>query len=69
MFATVRHRTVRTKGALSQETAKLMVLRLIMAAAKTWRRLEGESQLPKVLEGVTFTDGVEVITNDAKHAA
>ena len=69
VFATVRHRTVRTKGALSQETAKLMVFKLIMAAAKTWRRLEGESQLPKVLEGVTFTDGVEVITNDAKHAA
>ena len=69
VFATVRHRTVRTKGALSQETAKLMVFKLIMAAAKTWRRLKGENQLPKVIEGVTFQDGVEVITNDAKHAA
>ena len=69
MFATVRHRTVRTKGALSQETAKLMVFKLIMAAAKTWRRLKGQNQLPKVIEGVTFKDGVEVITNDAKHAA
>ena len=69
MFATVRHRTVRTKGALSQETAKLMVFKLIMAAAKTWRRLKGQNQLPKVIEGVTFQDGVEVITNDAKHAA
>ena len=65
----MRHRTVRTKGALSQETAKLMVFKLIMAAAKTWRRLKGENQLPKVIEGVTFQDGVEVITNDAKHAA
>ena len=69
VFATVRHRTVRTKGALSQETAKLMVFKLIMAAAKTWRRLKGQNQLPKVIEGVTFKDGVEVITNDAKHAA
>jgi hypothetical protein len=29
VFATVRHRTMRTKGALSQDTAKLMVFKLI----------------------------------------
>ena len=46
-----------------------LTFKLIMAAAKTWRRLKGQNQLPKVLEGVTFKDGVEVITNDAKHAA
>ena len=68
VFATVRHRTVRTKGALSQETARLMVFKLVMTAAKTWRRLKGENQLPKVIEGVTVKDGVEVTTNDAKHA-
>ena len=33
-FATVRHRTVRMKGALSQDTARLMVFELIIAAAK-----------------------------------
>ena len=54
VFATVRHRTVRTKGALSQDTARLMVFKLVMAAAKTWRRLKGENQLPKVVDGVTF---------------
>lgn len=69
VFATVRHRTTRTKGALSQETAKLMVFKLVMAAARTWRRLKGENQLPKVIEGVTFKDGVEVINDDAKDAA
>jgi transposase-like protein len=58
LFATVRHRTVRTKGALSQKTAKLMVFKLIQAAAKKWRRLKGANQLPMVIEGVTFTDGV-----------
>lgn len=58
VFATVRHRTVRTKGALSQKTAKLMVFKLVQAAAKTWRRLRGANQLPLVIEGVTFTDGV-----------
>jgi putative transposase len=69
VFATVRHRTVRTKGALSQETAKLMVFKLVMAAARTWRRLKGENQLPKVIEGVRFKDGVEVTTADVKDAA
>ena len=69
VFATVRHRTVRTKGALSQETARLMVFKLVMAAARTWRRLKGENQLPKVIEGVTFRDGVEVTTADAQDAA
>ena len=69
VFATVRHRTVRTKGALSQETARLMVFKLVMAAGRSWRRLKGENQLPKVIEGVTFKDGVEVPTADAKDAA
>lgn len=58
VFATVRHRTVRTKGALSQRTAKLMVFTLVRAASKKWRRLNGANQLPSVIEGVTFTDGI-----------
>ena len=44
-FATVRHHTVRMKGALSQDTARLMVFKLVMAASKSWRRLQGQSQL------------------------
>ena len=67
VFATVRHRTVRTKGALSQKTAKLMVFKLVQAAGKTWRRLKGANQLPRVIEGVTFTDGVAA--NDTKNRA
>ena len=58
VFATVRHRTVRTKGALSQTTARLMVSKLVMAASKSWRRLKGENRLPMVAAGVTSTDGV-----------
>ncbi len=60
VFATVRHRTVRTKGALSQKTARLMVFTLIQAAAKSWRRLNGRNQLPKIIEGIKFRNGVEV---------
>jgi len=48
----------RTKGVLSQKTAKLMVFKLVQAAARTWRRLKGATRLPQVIEGVTFTDGV-----------
>ena len=69
VFATVRHRTVRTKGALSQDTARLMVFKLVTAAAKTWRKLKGENQLPKVIQGVTFRDGVEVTQTPAQTAA
>jgi len=63
VFATVRHRTVRTKGALSQKTVKLMVFKLVQAASKTWRRLNGRNQLPKLIEGIKFADGIAV--NDA----
>ena len=68
VFATVRHRTVRTKGALSQKTAKLMVFTLILAASKKWLRLKGRNQLPKVIEGITFKDGVEA-TDDTENRA
>jgi len=58
VFATVRHRTVRTKGALSQKTVKIMVFTLIRAASKTWRKLKGANQLPLLIEGVKFVDGI-----------
>ena len=69
VFATVRHRTVRTKGSLSSTTAKLMVFKLVIAASKTWRRLQGQNQLPKVIGGVRFQDGVEVTEAPSNHAA
>jgi transposase-like protein len=59
-FATVRHRTVRSKGCLSNKTALAMVFKLAEAAEKSWRRLDGHNQLPKVISGVNFTDGIEV---------
>src|ERR1700684_2550367 len=37
VFATVRHRTVRTEGALSATTAKLMVFKLVIAASHSPR--------------------------------
>jgi putative transposase len=61
-FATVRHRTSRAKGCLSNATALAMVFKLVEAAQKSWRRLDGHNQLPKVVLGATFTDGLEIAT-------
>jgi putative transposase len=69
VFATVRHRTVRTKGALSQKTARLMVFKLIIAAAKSWRRPNGKNRLPMVIDGVKFTDGVALTATSVHRAA
>src|ERR1700747_1044739 len=69
VFATVRHRTVRTKGSLSPTTAKLMVFKLVIAASKTWRRIKGTNKLPKDIEGVRLNDGIEVIHVPANNAA
>ena len=65
-FATVRHRTIRSKGCLSNKTALAMVFKLVEGAQKSWRRLDGHAQLPKLILGVTFADGLEVV---AKRAA
>jgi putative transposase len=68
-FATIRHRTVRSKGCLSNKTALAMIFKLAEAAEKSWRRLDGHNQLPKVILGVKFADGVEVIRSQAQAAA
>jgi transposase-like protein len=69
-FATVRHRTVRSKGCLSNKTALAMVFKLAEDAEKTsWRRLNGPNQLPKLILGVKFADGIEVVRSQAQAAA
>jgi putative transposase len=60
-FATVRHRTIRSKGCLSNATALAMVFKLVDTAQKNWRRLDGHNQLPKVVLGAKFKDGLEVV--------
>ena len=65
----MRHRTIRSKGCLSNKTALAMVFKLVEAAQKSWRRLDGPNQLPKVIQGVKFTDGIEVAAKQAKPQA
>ncbi len=57
-FVTVRHRTIRSNGCLSNRTALAMVFKLLEGTQKSWRRLHGP-QLPKLVLGVTFNDGIE----------
>jgi transposase-like protein len=68
-FATVRHRTVRSMGCLSNKTALAMIFKLAEAAERSWRRLNGHNQLPKIILGVRFADGNEVVRSQAQAAA
>ena len=68
-FATVRHRTIRSKGCLSNKTALAMVFKLVDGAQKNWRKLDGHNQLPKIIDGVKFTDGLEVAASPAASQA
>lgn len=58
VFATVRHRTKRTKGCLSRKTGLAMAFKLMMSAQKKWRKLDGQNRLPELIEGVEFRDGL-----------
>ena len=64
-FATVRLRTVKTKGCLSRKTALAMAFKLILSARRKWRKLDGSNQLAELVEGVPFKDGIKI----TKHAA
>lgn len=62
-FATVRHRTKRSKGCLSRNGMLHMIYKLGMCAQKRWNRLRGFSHLAEVIEGVNFKDGIRVDAN------
>jgi putative transposase len=58
-FGTIRHRTIRTKGCLTRDGMLHMMFKLGQCAEKTWRRVRGFKQLPKVIEGIQFIDGMD----------
>jgi len=57
-FATVRLRTVRTKGCGSRTATLTMVYKLAEQAEKHWRRLNKSELIILVIQGVEFVDGV-----------
>jgi putative transposase len=46
-----------------------MIFKLAEAAEQTWRRLDGHNQLPKVIQGVKFNAGLEIVRSQAQAAA
>jgi len=56
-FATVRHRTKRTKGCGTRLATLTMVFKLCKQAEKTWKRIKGYRLIVKVIKGVRFVDG------------
>jgi len=64
-FGTIRHRTARTKGCLTRDGMLHMMFKLGQCAEKTWRRLRGYRELPKVIAGIQFADGIEQTIPDS----
>jgi putative transposase len=57
-FATIRLRTIRTKGCGSRIATLMMVYKLAEQAEKHWRRLNKHEYIALVIQGVQFNDGV-----------
>lgn len=67
-FATIRHRTKRTKGSLSRDGMLHMMFKLGQCAEKNWRKLRGFTFLADVIEGVDFINDIKP-SNQQKVAA
>jgi putative transposase len=63
-FATVKLRQRATKGAGSRAAGLAMAFKLLLAAERRWRKLNGASLLPLVREGALFRDGTRVERKD-----
>jgi transposase-like protein len=57
-FATVRLRTDKTRGCVSQDSILSLVFKLVQSAQKRWLRIRGFKRLAEVIEGVKFKDGI-----------
>ena len=62
-FATVRHRTTRTRNCVSRATFLGLAFKLIEEAEKSWRRIRGAERIELLLKGVPFKDGIAVQDN------
>ncbi|EIP84472.1 hypothetical protein A33K_15982 [Burkholderia humptydooensis MSMB43] len=60
-FATVRHRTTRTRNCLSRATFLGLAFKLIESAEQSWRRIRGVDKIEQLMKGIPFKDGTPVI--------
>jgi transposase-like protein len=68
-FATIRHRTKRAKGCLTDKGMLHMMFKLAECAQKNWQRMRGFGFLAQVIAGVRFVDGVEATDKPTRKAA
>ena len=62
-FATVRHRTTRTKNCVTRKTFLGLAFKLAEEAAKSWRRIRAPEKLKELLAGTRYEDGIPVTDN------
>jgi putative transposase len=60
-FATMRHRTSRTRNCLSRSTFLAMALKLIEAAERSRRAIGGARKINRLQHGVPFKDRTPVM--------
>ena len=63
-FATIRHRTKRTKGCLTRDGMLHMMFKLGQCAERSWRKLRGFAHLADVIQGVNSINGIKPSTKD-----
>ena len=68
-FATIRHRTKRAKGCLTDKGMLHMMFPPAECARRSWHRLRGFGFLAKVITGARFVDGVQVTDEPKRKAA
>ncbi len=62
-FATVRHRTTRSRNCLSRPTFLGLAFKLMEEAEKSWRKIRGADRIKPLLDGVPFKDGLPAPDN------
>ena len=62
-FATVRHRTTRTRNCVSRTTFLGLAFKLIEEAEKSWRKICGVDKIEPLLNGIPFKDGIQAQDN------
>ena len=63
-FATVRHRTTRTKNCVTRSTFLGLAFKLVQEAQKSWRRIRAVERIAELLAGTVFRDGVPAPVDD-----
>ena len=63
-FATVRHRTTRTKNCVTRSTFLELAFKLVQEAEKSWRRTRGVERIAELPAGTVFRDGVPATSDD-----